>query len=274
LQRFLDEVEPWEDELEDDVSPLALGDEGDDVDPFERWEIDDGLTDDWLDEQLAGLNGARDAPDRPTDADDVGSRDEGVVLRRPAPPRYRRRRADADSANDLPALNVPGYVRDRRGTWRYTATGRAVPGARDLTLRSLHRFPVHRGHVLVPVDLGRSEAELAWCLRWKDTMTTRLAGGHSVVVVRVPVGEWERRADIPCGLWAPELSASRLLGVGDVARLAGVSPATITAYLSRRRMPEPIMRLGHAPVWSRPIIRQWLADRPGQGSRSRLAAGR
>ena len=64
-----------------------------------------------------------------------------------------RRRADTDAAGDLPAPVVPGYVRDRRGTWRYAATGRAVPGARDLTLRALHRFPIHRGQVLVPVDL-------------------------------------------------------------------------------------------------------------------------
>jgi predicted DNA-binding transcriptional regulator AlpA len=83
------------------------------------------------------------------------------------------------------------------------------------------------------------------------------------------VGEWERRADIPVGLWAPELTAGRLLGIADVARLAGVSPATVTAYLARRRMPSPVTRVGNSPVWSRPIIRQWLASRPGQGARTR-----
>ena len=194
----------------------------------------------------------------------------GVALRRPAPARPpRRRSADPDAVADLPAVAVPGYVRDRRGTWRYRATGRAVPGARDLTLRSLHRFPASRGQVLVPVELVRSEAELAWCLAWKHTMTTRLEDGRSVTVVRVPVGEWERRADIPIGLWAPELTASRLLGIGDVARIANVSPATVTAYLARRRMPPPVTRIGHSPVWTRPVIRQWLAARPGQGGRGR-----
>jgi predicted DNA-binding transcriptional regulator AlpA len=268
LQRFLDEVEPWEDGLDDDVSPLALGDREDDVGLFERWETDDDLTDEWLDEQLTGLTGGQRAAAQPVIADDVDSGEDGVVLRRPAPQRHRRRRADRDATADLPAIDVPGYVRDRRGTWRYAATGEAVPGARDLTLRSLYRLPVQHGHVQVPVDLVRSEAELAWCLGWKHTLTTRLAGGRSVTVLRVPVGEWERRADIPFGLWAPELCASRLLGIGDVARLAGVSPATITAYLSRRRMPDPVMRLGQAPVWSRPVIRQWLAGRPGQGRRT------
>lgn len=306
LQRFLDEVEPadfgpdveFDDEVDDGSGPWALGDAEDETDLFESGESDDDRTDDWLDEQLARLNttgrtstptssvttptGAGDATadaDRADDAPDALEAAAGagtvsdpagddVVLRRPAPRRVRRRRADRDVAGDLPAPDLPGYLRDRRGTWRYAATGRAVPGARDLTLRSLHRFPEGGGRVAVPVDLVRTEAELAWYLAWRHTLTTRLAGGRSVTVVRVPVAEWERRADIPIGLWAPELTASRLLGVAEVARLAGVSPATVTAYLSRRRMPEPVMRLGRAPVWSRPVIRHWLAGRPGQGRRT------
>ena len=52
-----------------------------------------------------------------------------------------------------------------------------------------------------------------------------------------------------------------------VARLVGVSAATITAYLCRGRMPPPVTRLGTSPVWSRPVISQWLAGRPGQGAR-------
>jgi len=56
-------------------------------------------------------------------------------------------------------------------------------------------------------------------------------------VVRARAGEWERRADVPFGPWAPELTLTRLLTGGDVARLVGVSTATITAYLSRGRMP-------------------------------------
>lgn len=268
MQRFVDEVEPFDDELDDGMSPWALGDDEEDGDLFETWESDDELTDGWLDAQLARISNADSATPREAGDDDAEAKGDGVVLRRAAPVRHRRRRADRDAAAELPALSVPGYVRDRRGTWRYSATGGAVPGARDLTLRSLYRFPVHQRHVQVPVELVRSEAELGWCLGWKHTMTTRLSGGRSITVVRVPVGEWERRADIPIGLWAPELTATRLVGIGDVARLAGVSPATITAYLSRGRMPEPSVRRGNTPLWSRPVIRQWLAARPGQGRRT------
>jgi len=267
-----------DDELDEDgVEPWALGD--DDAEPLAVWDDTDGgdTADAWLDKQLGRLHpGAgpaetdRDAPPPVGDTEPAPFEHDGVVLRHPGPARPpRRRRADPAVAADIPVVDVPGYVRDRRGTWRYAATGQSIPGARDLTLRSLYRFPIHRGHVLVPLALARTERELGWCLAWRHTLRTRLAGRRLTTVLRIPVGEWERRADVPFGLWAPELTASRLLSIADVARLAGVTPATITAYLSRRQMPPPVARLGHTPVWSRPVIAEWLATRPGQGARRR-----
>jgi predicted DNA-binding transcriptional regulator AlpA len=96
-------------------------------------------------------------------------------------------------------------------------------------------------------------------------MVARVAEGRVETVVPVPLAEWERRADVPFGLWAPELEPQRLLDVGGVAVILGVAPSTITAYLSRGRMPPPVVRLGNSPVWSRPVIHQWLGLRPGQG---------
>jgi|SRR5581483_4393237 len=269
---------------DDGSTPWALGDD-DEAEPFERWdEEDDGADDPWLDHELDQLRHAADDTDeeaasygQPVDSragligEPSGDAPSGPVLRRPAPRRSRHRRANTDDAADLPAPHTPGYRRDRRGTWRYAANGRAVPGARDLTLRWLYRFPTQRGSILVPVDQVRNEAELAWCLAWKHTLTTRIIDGHSVTVIAVPGGEWERRADIPIGLWAPELAASRLLAIADVARIAGVSPATITAYLARRRMPPPVTRIGNSPVWTRPVVDHWLTTRPGQGVRPRGA---
>jgi hypothetical protein len=261
--------------------PWALGDQ--DPEPLENADVVDDTfsdADSWLDEQLGQLR--PDGSQSDGRCDPVGTSDskatstvvaEGgggeVVLRRRAPARSRRRRADLDAASDLPPVVVAGYVRDRRGTWRYAATGQAVPGARDLTLRSLYRFPVSRCSVLVPVHHVRTEAELGWCMAWIQTMTTALHNGRIETVFRIPVGEWERRADIPLGLWAPELAATRLVGVADVARLVGVTPATITAYLARRRMPAPVVRIGNSPMWSRPVIHHWLGGRPGQGVRPR-----
>jgi hypothetical protein len=256
------------DDEDDDAGcePWALGD--DEPEGLDRGHVDDeiGAADRWLDEQLRRHS----PPEIDNGAADLPSPSHGVVLRRPASTRPARRRiADADAVADLPPACVPGYVRDRRGTWRYSNNGQAVPGARDLTLRSLHRFPVRGGQVLVPVEQVRAEAELGWCMSWKHTLTTSMSSGRVVTVLRIPVGEWERRADVPIGLCAPELSASRLLGIADVARIAGVTPATITAYLARRRMPAPVTRIGNSPVWTRPVIHYWLASRPGQGVRPR-----
>jgi hypothetical protein len=46
--------------------------------------------------------------------------------------------------------------------------------------------------VLVPVDLVRTEADLAWCLDWKHTLVTRLTGGRIITVLQVPMAEWEQ----------------------------------------------------------------------------------
>jgi predicted DNA-binding transcriptional regulator AlpA len=119
--------------------------------------------------------------------------------------------------------------------------------------------------VQIPLDRVKADAELAWARAWTGHLTTSVGDGRVEVVVPVPVAEWERRADVPLGLWAPELEPQRLLDVAGVARLLGVAPATVTAYLSRGRMPAPVVRLGSSPVWSRPVIHHWLASRPGQG---------
>jgi hypothetical protein len=57
-------------------------------------------------------------------------------------------------------------------------------------LRSAYRFPVHHGHVLVPLQLVRTDADLAWCLAWKHTLNTRLTRGRMISVLHVPVVEW------------------------------------------------------------------------------------
>ena len=58
-------------------------------------------------------------------------------------------------------------------------------------MRSRYHFPTDHGHVLVPIDLVRKDAELAWCLGWKHTLTTRVTNGQLISVVQVPMAEWE-----------------------------------------------------------------------------------
>jgi predicted DNA-binding transcriptional regulator AlpA len=264
------------DEPDDDLATSwALGYD-DECAGLAQWDLPDGESpaDAWLDEQLARPGSPQGpAPEvatpegLPSDLVKVCDTD-GPVLRRPAPRRVVRRRAAAGAPADLPAPMVPGYLRDRRGTWRYASSGRSVPGARDVTLRALHRFPSRRGKVLVPLRLAKTEPELAWCLVFvAGGLTTRVDGTRFETVVEVPAGEWAARADVPVGLYAPELDPTRLLDAAATADLCRVSRATIASYLSRGAMPPPAAYYGGSPVWSRPVIHQWLATRPGQGAR-------
>ena len=179
---------------------------------------------------------------------------------------------DPEAALDLWFQAPPGYTRDRRGRWRYEATGSPVPGARDTTLAGLYHFATDGDAVLVPLDLVRTTDELAWCARTKVGERAVLVDGRAQVVCEIPSAQWTARCYAPLGLDAPELAPDRLLDLAGVARLAGVTYPTAASYFSRRerapvqhRFPEPVARFVGTPVWSAPIVRAWLAARPGQG---------
>ena len=189
---------------------------------------------------------------------------------RRAPPRRPGRPPktwDEHAARDLFLDTPPGYIRDRRGRWRYEATGLPVPGARDITLDRLYDFPHDGGFVLVPAGLAREKDELDWCRKVDVGERAVVLDGHAREMLEVPLPEWEARQHAPLGLDAPELSPSRLLNLQAVAQLAGVSRATIASYSSRKQtgFPEPVARFTSVPVWSEPIIRHWLSTRPGHG---------
>lgn len=57
------------------------------------------------------------------------------------------------------------------------------------------------------------------------------------------------------------------LSVTDVAELAGVATATISAYKARGQIPAPDGVVGSTPWWYRKTITDWMAARPGQGWR-------
>jgi predicted DNA-binding transcriptional regulator AlpA len=53
------------------------------------------------------------------------------------------------------------------------------------------------------------------------------------------------------------------LTVADVARLVGLAPSTIRAYVSRSQMPAPSGRLGATPYWTRAQLADWMTSRTG-----------
>ena len=147
------------------------------------------------------------------------------------------------------------YRRDPDGLWRYT-WGEPVPGASDLTLRDAlrdrHPERYHDDRPLAPA----TPEDLAWA--------QELCGIDEPVEVRCPDGG----RDLVIGLRAPELAVSVMLTVADIAEVAGVSKATVDSYRYRGYLPEPQFVKGRTPLWSRPIVHHWLANRPGSGWRT------
>jgi hypothetical protein len=152
------------------------------------------------------------------------------------------------------------YVRDEDGVWRYP-WGTPVPGAADLTLADLMRIDpgaASDGDGFRPL----SPEEQEW-----------LAGRRAdidQVLVRRRGGQPPDAGDLIIGMTAPELHPLALMTVGDIARAAGVSKATIDSYRYRGSLPRPQVVRGRTPMWARPIVNHWLANRPGAGWRTDL----
>lgn len=52
-----------------------------------------------------------------------------------------------------------------------------------------------------------------------------------------------------------------LLGVQEIAKLAGVSPQAVSNWLNRHPdFPQPVARLASGPVWMAAPVRRWLVD--------------
>lgn len=156
------------------------------------------------------------------------------------------------------------YWRDGRGVWRYGDSRDAVPGALDLRLGELFDPPAgtvtdDRGDQhpvrLVPRAWARRTA--GHPLTWVYDYAT--LGGRDDIAV--PAAAWDERADEVVAMAAPELHPHNLQGVDAVADLMGVTPSTVRSYLARDQMPEPLMRVGGSPLWSRPVIERWLPTR-------------
>ena len=57
-----------------------------------------------------------------------------------------------------------------------------------------------------------------------------------------------------------------LLDRAAVAALLGVSPDTISRYMTDGRFPPPDATFGRAPTWRESTITTWKTTRPGRGA--------
>jgi hypothetical protein len=172
------------------------------------------------------------------------------------------------SSHENRALQHPqvhGYVRDPRGTWRYEATGAAVPGAHDLTIRRLWKFPSVGGGVAVPTELLPIAVELNFCRTYLGDRTQIAWQGRRVDAVVVPIDAWADEADLCLGIDAPELAVHRLVDTGRIAQMLGLETTTVRSYVQRGYFPRPTIEAFSFPLWAIPPLVFALRARAGRG---------
>jgi hypothetical protein len=66
-------------------------------------------------------------------------------------------------------------------------------------------------------------------------------------------------------LTAPELSGDALVGIAGLAKVAGMAPSTLRAYMSRGQgeVPAPQAIVAGRLMWSRPVAEEWAERRAG-----------
>lgn len=190
---------------------------------------------------------------------------EGTSLLRPGGSGRRNRSWDPELVADLglACVEPPGYRRRARG-WVRARSGAPVPGARDRTLRRSWPPATDVADLSVRLFdtlLAERTSELAWVAEVAVGSRTVIHDGGVVRYLEVPAALWERVADAPLGLEAPELCAEQLVDVSGAARLLGVAEQTIRAYKARGRLPDPQATFSGGPVWSRPVLLDWERSR-------------
>lgn len=77
-------------------------------------------------------------------------------------------------------------------------------------------------------------------------------------------------------LTAPELTGDALVGLGQLAEIAGLAPSTLRSYVSRGQsdVPPPQALVGGRAVWARPVAEEWVERRHSEPEElSALLAG-
>lgn len=65
-----------------------------------------------------------------------------------------------------------------------------------------------------------------------------------------------------------------ILGVHEMAQLAGVSDSTMRAYVTRKQCPDPDYRLACGPIWRRDTATAWVAKRDDRINRMQRQAAK
>jgi hypothetical protein len=165
-----------------------------------------------------------------------------------------------------------------RASGRYES--RPVPAASTVTAADLladraasdHLAPVMRIEAVSidhPVQLAANGRWLDHLARWAEQRARRDAGDDAELL---PLSACVVR------LSAPELAADQMVGVAELAELAGIATPTLRSYISRGQsdIPQPQATLSGRHLWSRAVAQEWLEARANssEGITELMATGR
>ncbi len=156
------------------------------------------------------------------------------------------------------------YTRSDAG-WTYP-WGAPVPNATDLTLADL-----------LAVDGATDCVDAVQRFRELRPAERRWLAGEPVaadqLLLRQRRGCRAEPGDLIIGMMAPELQVVLMLTAADISEMVGLSKATLDSYRYRGYLPRAQLDRGRTQLWARPIVRRWMACRPGPGWRSDIYAG-
>lgn len=144
----------------------------------------------------------------------------------------------------------PGQIWDAAGEDYYR---RPVPSALTVTAAALlgagGADPAD-GHVFTTADIGTSAAPAS---RWLDDLALWAQRRNSPESLRRSV----------VTLAAAELNADQMVGIAEMAEIAGIAASTLRAYIARSEaaVPLPQVVLNGRSAWARPVAQEWAEQR-------------
>ncbi|MBO4160093.1 helix-turn-helix transcriptional regulator [Micromonospora antibiotica] len=144
----------------------------------------------------------------------------------------------------------PSQVFDRA---REVYVNRPVPAALTISAADQPQGDPGKGVLWAIADLDLDTVRPVGSRHWRDDFAlwaARHGGGRHL-------------AGCVVHLTAPELAADQLLGVAELAEVAGIGASTLRAYQARgeSEVPLPQAIVGGRSMWSRPVAEDWAETR-------------
>jgi len=129
---------------------------------------------------------------------------------------------------------------------------RAVPAAATVTAADLLDGSGDPARARV-LDIGEVDPDAPLSGRWPDHLALWAARRDGA----------ESLAGCVVKFTAPELSGDQLVGVAELAEVAGIAASTLRAYITRGEgdVPQPQAMISGRSVWARPVAEEWAERR-------------